>query len=230
MPRGKVEFPYSSVRKKLLTWFRKNARSYPWRTTGNWFHLLMAEMMLRRTRADQAARVYSRFTDRFETPADCQTAGPTELLEIFKPLGLQWRARQLLETLDYLSDSYAKRTPQKSDDLLAIPGVGEYANSMLRNRLFNEQLPALDSNMARVICRINGWKYSAESRRKKNVIAVAHQLVQTKSSRELNLAVLDFSALVCKPGKPDCPLCPLVRMCSLGGKTVRRPVGFHAST
>lgn len=222
MNRGS-EFPYPAVRKRLLDWFKTNARTYPWRTTSNWFHLLMAEMMLRRTRADQAARVYLQFTQQFETPADSAKVESTVLLKMFEPLGLAWRGRQLLQTLDFLSDSYAIRKPEPSDDLFAIPGVGDYSNSMLRNRLFNERLPALDSNMARLICRIKGWSYSAESRRKKQIVEVAHKLVKIKASRELNLAVLDFSALVCKPVQPVCAACPLASQCAHGQRLNRMP-------
>ncbi|MBL8019588.1 MAG: hypothetical protein JNM27_08000 [Leptospirales bacterium] len=224
---GDNRFPYPAVRRKLLKWFKANARSYPWRTTSNWFHLLMAEMMLRRTRANQAARVYVQFTQQFETPADSAKVESTVLLKMFEPLGLAWRGRQLLQTLDFLSDSYAKRRPEPSDDLFAIPGVGDYSNAMLRNRLFNERLPALDSNMARLICRIEGWSYSAEARRKRQIIEVAHKLVQIKASRELNLAILDFSALVCKPVHPVCVGCPLASHCSYGRKRLNRISGHR---
>ncbi len=216
-------FPYKFVREKLLRWFESNARQYPWRTTGNWFHLLMAEMMLRRTRADQADRVYRSFTQEFETPAASAAAGKARLLKIFKPLGLRWRAEQLIHTIDYLKDQYESRAPAREDDLRKIPGVGEYADALLRNRLYGEKLPALDSNMARLICRIAGLKFSQESRRNRSIKQIAHQLVQTKHSQKLNLAVLDFCALVCKPSRPDCAACTLQKQCKFaqGGSTRR---------
>ncbi|PKL32967.1 MAG: hypothetical protein CVV45_10060, partial [Spirochaetae bacterium HGW-Spirochaetae-10] len=55
------------LRRALLQFFEEHHRSYPWRRTKNWFHLLMAEMMLRRTRADQVLPVYKEFTDRYRT-------------------------------------------------------------------------------------------------------------------------------------------------------------------
>jgi A/G-specific adenine glycosylase len=174
----------------------------------------MAEMMLRRTRADQVVPVYREFTQSFQRPEDCARASHQRLKKLLAPLGLQWRANHMLETIDHLRDHYALRAPGQADDLRAIPGVGEYSNAMLRNRLFDEPLPALDSNMARLICRIQGMRFTAESRRNKKVRELAQALVATRRSADLNLAVLDFSALVCRPRSPECNACPLSRECN----------------
>ena len=44
-------------RKKITYWFEKNAREYPWRETVDPYRFLAAEIMLRRTRADQVKDV-----------------------------------------------------------------------------------------------------------------------------------------------------------------------------
>ena len=40
-------------RNYILKWFEKNKRDYPWRETDDPFRLLIAEIMIRRTNADQ---------------------------------------------------------------------------------------------------------------------------------------------------------------------------------
>jgi len=173
----------------------------------------MAEMMLRRTKADQVEPVYRKFTEAFPTAASCAAVPRRSIKKLLAPLGLKWRAAHMLETIDHLRDHYALRAPSQADNLRPIPGVGEYANSMLRNRLFGEPLPALDSNMARLICRVSGLNFGPESRRNRVVKEIAGELVRTARSADLNLAVLDFSALVCKPRSPLCGQCPLVSKC-----------------
>lgn len=179
----------------------------------------MAEMMLRRTRADQVAPVYRKFTESFENPAACAGVSRDRIRRMLSPLGLKWRADHMLETIDHLRDHFALRSPARDDDLLVIPGVGEYSNAMLRNRLFGDPLPALDSNMARLICRIQGLNFTAESRRNKRVKQLATELIDTRRSADLNLAVLDFSALVCRPRNPGCADCPLRTQCKSAGRT-----------
>lgn len=203
-------------RTRLLRWFRTNQRNYPWRRTENWFHLLMAEMMLRRTRADQVAPVYVKFCSRYTSPAEACRAPAQSFRRVLAPLGLEWRARQLRETVHYLRDHFSTRAPEPADDLEAIPGVGPYSSAMLRNRLFGERIAAIDSNVARFVCRLTGRDYHAESRRNRQVIALANAFVDAPRAADLNLAILDLSALVCKPRRPNCPACPLTALCHTG--------------
>lgn len=101
------------LRRALLQFFEEHHRSFPWRRTKNWFHLLMAEMMLRRTRADQVLPVYKEFTDRYRTAADALADGAT-VREMLRPLGLGWRNEAIFDTLAYLRDNMAvRRLPPK---------------------------------------------------------------------------------------------------------------------
>ncbi len=197
-----------------MIWFDKYARDYPWRKTDNWFHLLVAEMMLRRTRSNQVVSIYESFTDKYKTPDDAASLTPTDLRTILKSLGLEWRASQLHDTIAYLKDNYSKRSPTKSDDLKKIPGVGDYSSAMIRNRLFNEPLAAVDSNIARIFCRLSGRPFHAESRRNKLIIEMANRFVGGNRSRDINLALIDHAALICKPIKPACQSCPLSHWCN----------------
>jgi len=210
----KRKFPH--LRRALLAWFDENKRDYPWRRTGNWFHLLMAEMMLRRTRADQALQVYSAFTAKFSRPEEAAGMIPRSLEKMLRPLGLAWRARQIRSTLHYLRDHYGARAPEPEDDLSRIPGVGDYSEAMLRNRLFGEARAAIDVNVARVIRRWQGREAHAESRREADLRALADSFVRAERSWELNLALLDLAALVCKARTPLCAECPLQSRCLRG--------------
>ncbi|MBU45383.1 MAG: hypothetical protein CMN76_19380 [Spirochaetaceae bacterium] len=255
-----------------MTWFAGARRDYPWRHTHNWFHLLMAELMLRRTRSDQVAPIYSAFARQYRNPSQAEK-DPKGVRQQLHGLGLHWRNDQILETIQFLSHRYGTSSTLKQDvDLMETPGIGEYCNSMLRSRLFGEPLAAIDSNVARVFCRIVGEEYNPEVRRKKwlKELAARFMLVATerespgtngnsgrkdptaKSLRpgrkeaagpqqtrqtqesealrqkvsesdgfqvskdpfEINLSFLDLSALICRPGKPRCPECPLRTHCA----------------
>ena len=205
-----------ALRRSLLRWFHIHQRDFPWRRTSNWFHLLLAEMMLRRTRADQVVPVYTEFCKRFTTPREALHADPREFQKILQPLGLTWRSRQLRQTVHYLNDSFATRHPVPDDALEEIPGVGPYSNAVLRNRLFQERVAAVDSNVARLICRLLGRPHHAESRRNREIIALANRFGNSPHSQDLNLAILDLSALICKPRTPVCLQCPLQKLCMTG--------------
>lgn len=208
----------TSLRRKLLAWYRKNRRDYPWRNTSNWFHLLMAEMMLRRTRADQVVPVYENFVSSYRNPREAIGLRKKELEKMFRPLGLRWRAGQLHETIHFLHDHYNLRKPAPDDDLQRIPGVGPYTDAMLRNRLFGEARAAMDSNLVRIFLRWQGLPYRPEARRDRGLHQIGDRFVGGRHSRELNLALIDFVALVCRPRQPLCTECPLRNLCETGKK------------
>ena len=215
------------LRRALLRWFDQSGRDYPWRRTGNWFHLLMAEMMLRRTRADQVLPVYNRFTARFADPLSTGRLRPSELERMFEPLGLRWRGRQMAGTLDYLRHNFALHAPVRSTDFQAIPGVGDYSEAMLRNRLFGEPRAAVDANVVRILSRWQGLPVFSEGRRDRIVWELADRFVRHKRTRDVNLALLDFGALVCRPLKPLCTECALVALCETGRATRPKTDGLE---
>ena len=59
----------------LSKWFQANGRDFPWRNTKNPYHILIAEMLLRRTTATAVLRIYPGFIRRYNEPVSftCQT-------------------------------------------------------------------------------------------------------------------------------------------------------------
>ena len=98
--------------KHLLEWARENSRSYPWRTTKDPYELLIAELMLRRTRADQVERVYRKFLKRFPDQEALISAQPKELRKILKPLGLTWRIENFVALRHYLQGKQLASVPR----------------------------------------------------------------------------------------------------------------------
>ena len=213
---------FRTIRPRLLTWFRQHRRDFPWRRTFNWFHLLMAEMMLRRTRADQVLPVYLEFTRRYKTARSAGQADSGELDELFYTLGLHWRSKQLRSTIQYIQDNYNKRQPRTNLDFQRIPGVGDYSSAMIRSRLYGDRAAAIDSNVARFFARVSGLEPHPENRRNPYIIQLADAFVRGKYVRDLNIAIVDFAALVCLPRRPLCQSCPLRSYCATGKKNTSK--------
>jgi adenine-specific DNA glycosylase len=146
---------------------------------------MMAELMLRRTRSDQVLEVYESFTTSYKNPLQAQQDRSGVRKEL-QSLGLHWRNEQLLETIDYLSDHYSKRRKlKKEDELTKIPGIGDYCNAMLRSRLFGEPVAAIDSNVARIYCRLLDAPYDPEVRRKPWIIELSQRFMDVATADEV---------------------------------------------
>ena len=92
-------------------------------------------------------------------------------------------------------------------------GIGPYTASAVLAIVYGRAEPLLDVNMARLLGRFLGSSRRTEAGSNRSLHALALRLVGGKRSLEVNWAVLDFGALVCKARRPLCPECPLRTRC-----------------
>lgn len=200
-------------RRRLLLWFKRNKRNYPWRETRDPFRVLIAEMMLIRTKADQVKMVYSRLFTEYPDVKSLAKAKDKKIQKILYPLGLKWRLPAITLVARELKEKYHYRVPETRKELKNLTGVGEYVAGAVLSVAYNKKEWIVDSNIVRIFKRYFGIKTSKEGRRDKHVVKMAEIYTSGRNPKEANLAILDFTALVCIPRKPKCSLCPLVDSC-----------------
>ena len=200
-------------RYKILGWFEKHGRKYPWRDSYDPFKILIAEMMLRRTKADQVKPVYEQFFSEFSDVEALANAEDQTIEKILYPLGLKWRTPAFKLLARELKEKYHYRIPDKREELKKLPGVGSYVAGAVLSIGYGKKEWMVDSNIVRVFRRYFGVKTSKEGRRDRQVIEMAKVYVFCRNPRNANLAILDFTALTCIPRKPRCKICPLQKKC-----------------
>lgn len=200
-------------RRRVLKWFRENGRIYPWRLTDNPYKILIAEMMLQRTRADQVESVYRDFFNHFDGPQDVAGTPQDKLNTILEPLGLRWRFKRFKQISQILVSEYDSRVPNRREQLRQLPGVGQYISGLVVSVAFSRKAWIVDSNVVRIWKRFFGFETKKEARRDDTIHETAKQYSQTTKPRQANLGIVDFGALVCKPRSPECLTCPVRRRC-----------------
>ena len=200
-------------RGKLLKWFACHERDYPWRRARDPWRVLIAEMMLQRTKADQVERVYRDFFRKFKKPSDAAGADPALFRATLFPLGLRWRIENFRAIARDLTLRFKGHVPSTREELRSLPGVGDYVAGAVLSVAFNQPEWIVDTSVVRVFRRFFGIRTSKEGRRDRHVIEMAKVYSNCVAPREANLALLDFAALVCIPRKPLCEICPIRRRC-----------------
>ena len=200
-------------RKTILTWFNKNKREYPWRETLDPFKVLIAEMMLRRTNAEQVRPVYEQLFTEYPDIHYFVEADIKSIELILHPLGLKQRAVNFIHVAREITEHYGGKTPNTREELKNLHGVGDYIAGAVLSLAYKKREWMVDSNVIRLFKRYFGIKVSRQSHEHKQIIELAKLYVSTKNSRKANLAMLDFSALVCKPRNPQCDICSLRERC-----------------
>jgi A/G-specific adenine glycosylase len=203
-------------RKKLKAWHRGNRRDFPWRRTTNPYELLIAELMLRRTRASQVVAVYERFLASFPSPKALADASAQKVAELLKPLGLTWRVPAFQQVAKQIVTSEGGMVPLERRKLLDLPGVGDYVADAVLCFAKSEPVAIVDTNTVRIAGRYLGFEFGPESRRKPAVKSSVALLFDRKAPRESNFALLDFAASICRAGRPLCDECPVAPGCVWG--------------
>lgn len=206
------------MRRILIKWFHEHERAYPWRTTSDPFKVLVAEVMLRRTKADQAKHVYETLIAEYPDPEAISRASDKDLAAMLEPLGLHWRVSPFCSMVREIETKYGSKVPDSREELKKLPGVGDYVAGAVLSIALNKREWIVDSNVVRVFKRYFGLDTSKEGRRDRHVIAIAKAYVATKSPRNANLAILDFASLVCAPKNPKHHECPLYKKCDFAGR------------
>ena len=103
--------------------------------------------------------------------------------------------------------------PTSEKELIKLPGIGRYTASAICSFGHNQNIPVVDTNIARVIKRY----FSLLNPKDATIWESATAFVNAKDPRHHNLALMDLGSLVCLPKNPKCSECPLEKECL--GKT-----------
>ena len=204
----------------LRSWHREHGRHHlPWRRDATPWNVLLAEVLLHRTRASAAERLYDKALNKFPGP-EAIVRNTADWLESTRPVGLAWRSRIFVSTCERLVVVYKGEVPIRWNDLTSLPGVGHYIASTVRCFGFGLPEVLIDTNTIRLASRITGESLIPSRHRSKKVRKVVARLYEDGSSgcAEDNYAFLDLAALVCHSAKPACNWCPLLSGCVTGNR------------
>ena len=193
---------------ELIGWYKKNKRSMPWRQTSDPYKIWISEIILQQTRIDQGMVYYIKFLDHFPDVLSLANATEHDILKLWQGLGYYSRARNLYHAAKIIANDFNGHFPNTFNDLLKLPGIGEYTAAAISSIAFNEPRPVVDGNVLRFLSRFEGIKVPIDTNAGKQLITdIAIKLIDHKQPGEFNQALMEFGALFCKPMNPDCQKC-----------------------
>jgi A/G-specific adenine glycosylase len=208
---GRAGTDVVSFRKLLMPWGRAHHRPFPWRETDDPFRVLVAEVLLQRSRGRTVAVVFDRLFSRWPDAQHLARARVSSIESVIRPLGLTKRA----VTLQALAREVVDRggVPETLDGLLELSGVGRYAASATFAVAFESRAAVVDGVTARVYRRYFGLEGGGPPSADEALWDLVEEVTPRSHVREWNWAVLDLAATVCLPKLPRCSSCPLTTGC-----------------
>ena len=204
----------SKLARKLIRWFEANARDLPWRRRRTPYRVWLSEMMLQQTQVDTVIPYFRRFTKRFPTVGALADAPLDEVLKLWEGLGYYARARNLHRAARIVAHEFKGRFPKTVEGLMRLPGVGRYSAGAIASLAFGVDAPALDGNVARVLCRIFAIRRDPrEARTRDELWSLAGSLLPKGQAGKFNEALMELGATICTPRAPKCEICPIAAHC-----------------
>ena len=240
----------SLFRRKLMQWYRVNARVLPWRGVEDPYRVWISEIMLQQTRVQAVIEHYKLFLKKFPTIKKLAAAPEQDVLAAWSGLGYYRRARMMHAAAKVVAGEHGGVLPQTALELRALPGIGEYTSAAIASIAFGESVAVVDGNVERVLLRLTGRPEDMSAAGKRFVAEQAARLVPVsvkttadsgirRNDKQLsdsgenrpgehNQAMMELGATVCLPRGPLCLQCPVHALCRTRGehKTAPRAKGF----
>lgn len=199
---------------KLSFWYKNNARKLPWRNSPTPYHIWLSEIILQQTRVSQGTTYFYSFVNEFSTICDLAQAPEDKVLKLWQGLGYYSRARNLHFTAKTICENYNGQFPHSYKELLKLKGVGKYTAAAIASIAFEENVPAIDGNVHRVLSRCFLLSSPAGSPKAFNeCFELSASLMQHSKPSIYNQAIMELGALICTPKQPQCSKCPIQDNC-----------------
>ncbi len=196
----------------LFAWYLDQQRTLPWRGEADPYRILVSEVMLQQTQATRVVPFYERFVTRFPTVEALASAVLQDVLDAWTGLGYNSRALRLRDAARIIKENGWPTTPEALSEL---PGVGPYTAAAVASFAFGAEVPAVDTNLRRVLSRWHGESLNGAA------LETAAKTALGEPADEWNQAMMDLGAMLCVPKSPRCTVCPVKDWCS--GPAAYRP-------
>lgn len=204
----------SQLPNALLPWFAANKRELPWRQDAEPYHIWVSEIMLQQTRVEAVKGYYTRFLQTLPTVQALAECDEELLHKLWEGLGYYSRVRNLQKAAKVVMETYGGSFPQTYDEVLALPGIGEYTAGAICSIAFGLPTPAVDGNVLRVVSRLLDDPSPIDDLKTKQRVRLGLEAVYPPEAGAFTQALMELGATVCGPNrKPDCKLCPCRRFC-----------------
>tara|TARA_B100000131_G_scaffold128799_1_gene125635 strand:- start:22 stop:879 length:858 start_codon:yes stop_codon:yes gene_type:complete len=168
--------------------------------------------MLQQTQVITVIPFFNRFIKNLPSINSLAKVSEKKLIKLWEGLGYYSRARNLKKSAQVILKNFDGKLPDNFEDLITLPGIGNYTANAILAIAFNKPYIPLDGNIERVLKR---YLYLKKDKEIQKDYLLQKKIVfgKTLRSSDYAQALMELGALICKPNNPICAQCPIIKNC-----------------
>jgi len=198
---------------QLLSWYSENKRDLPWRLTKDPYKIWISEIMLQQTQVVTVIPYYKKWMNSFPNIQTLANADYNYVLKHWEGLGYYSRCKNIHLTANALDNNF----PNTFNELIKLPGIGEYTAKTILAIAFNQPEVGVDTNLERIGFRLLGLK--KKSKFNNNRVKKFLETTQDQTNPgDFNQALMDLGSNFCQAKAVNCDPCPITSHCKATSK------------
>ena len=193
---------------ELLNWFYQNKRNLPWRRGRTPYRVWVSEIMLQQTQVNTVIPYYKKWIKKYPTLKSFKESNLDDVIKMWEGLGYYSRCHNMFNAAKLINSTF----PNNYNDLINLPGIGDYTAKTILAIAFKKNLVGIDTNLERIGYRILGLKTKTK-RNQKRVVKYLEENQCTNNPGDYNEALMDLGSSLCKASITYCNQCPLKNIC-----------------
>ena len=170
--------------------------------------------MLQQTQVATVLPYYRDWLRRFPDFERLAAAPESDVLHAWQGLGYYARARNLHATAKTVVNELGGQLPRQPDQMRSLPGLGRYTCNAVATFAFDQSVPIVEANTARLLARLTNLQLRIDSGAgQKQLWETAASLLPARNAAVYNSGLMDLGALVCTAAQPKCSICPVRAFC-----------------
>lgn len=190
-----------AFRREIWSYYRKNRRDFPWRSTRDPYRIFVSEVMLQQTQTARVVPKYESFIKRFPSFSALANAPLKDVLAEWKGLGYNRRALNLKRAAEKIVTESRGKLPEDPGALAKLPGIGPNTAGSVAAFAFDAPAPFIETNIRSVF--IHFFFQGRGGVHDKEILPLVGKTLDRNSPREWYYALMDYGVMLKKAGNPN---------------------------
>ena len=176
----------------------------------NPLQLLIATILSAQCTDVRVNEVTTELFKRLKTAQDFVEIPMEELEALIRPTGFfKNKAKSIKGCCAAIVEKHGGKVPNRLEDLVKLPGVGRKTANVVLGSAFGIPGIVVDTHVKRVSQRLGLTEHADPVKIEMDLMKIVPRDLWT----EFSLQLIFHGRKVCKARKPECPLCPLNKVC-----------------